>query len=110
MSVWTLRAQLLCEFLMDVNVDFRDTGIGFDSQRLDRCLEHLIGALPVGMTVDENDLMLVDDLVEVGCSFDGDRFRGILHRAVVSIQFIAVLEALLQFSFHLLLDLGSFVV
>jgi hypothetical protein len=55
------RAELLGEPLVGVDVDLRDDRVGLARQRLDGRLHHLTGPTPVGVAVDQHDVVVVDE-------------------------------------------------
>jgi hypothetical protein len=90
-------AVLTRKLLVRIDVDFRYSRVGLGSDRFDNRFEHLARATPVGVEVDQDDAMLVDDVTQVGRSVDRDRLGRALRRRFVAVSGFASIAEFRQF-------------
>jgi hypothetical protein len=63
----------LGQSLVGVDIDLGDGRIGLCGQGLDHRFEHPTGATPVGVEVRQDDIVLGEEVVEVGLTVDVER-------------------------------------
>lgn len=85
------------ERLIVVDVDLRDGCIGVGRDRLDDRFEHLARAAPLGVKVDQDDVVVSDGFVQTGRSLYRERLRRTLSSRFVTVRSRSTVAKLLEF-------------